>query len=156
MSNLKRIILHWTAGTYNVNSTDKEHYHFIVDGVGRIHLGKFKPEDNIDCKDGKYAAHALGANTGSIGIAIACMYNPAKYPPTKKQCEVMFKLCADLCKKYNISIEEIYDHRTIDKIVNGETNRKIDFIALKPYHNANKENMAEFIRQKVLWYYKNS
>ena len=34
MSRLKRIIIHWTAGNYKANATDKKSYHYIVEGDG--------------------------------------------------------------------------------------------------------------------------
>ena len=71
---MKRIIIHWTGGTYVPNEKEKEDYHFIVDGLGTVHKGYYTPEDNLNCYDGKYAKHTGGGNTGSIGIAMACMF----------------------------------------------------------------------------------
>ena len=105
---MKRIIIHWTAGTYFPTNYEKEHYHFLVDAKGEIHYGVFKPEANEICKAGKYAAHTGGGNTGSIGVAICAMLNyksaksVGKYPITKKQFESTMNFCAQLCKKYNI------------------------------------------------------
>ena len=63
---MKRIILHWTAGTYYPTEYEKEHYHFLIDKTGKIYSGKFSPENNEICRIGKYAAHTGGGNTGSI------------------------------------------------------------------------------------------
>ena len=44
---MKRIIIHWTAGAWFPNATDKEHYHFLIDKNGKIINGKsmsFVPE----------------------------------------------------------------------------------------------------------------
>lgn len=108
---IKRVICHWTAGTYNVNKTDLEHYHFVIDKDGNVVKGKFSVEDNLSTSDGKYAAHTLNCNTGSIGVAMAGMYgatekpfNPGKYPITSIQWECMCKLVSDLCTKYNIPV----------------------------------------------------
>mgnify|MGYP003620530055 FL=1 len=60
---LDKIIIHWTAGAPVPNAVDKEHYHFIIDQEGKAHIGNYKPEDNINCKDGKYARHTGGGNT---------------------------------------------------------------------------------------------
>lgn len=65
---MKRIIIHWTAGTYFPTNYEKEHYHFLVDAKGEIHYGVFKPEANEICKAGKYAAHTGGGNTGCMRL----------------------------------------------------------------------------------------
>ena len=96
---MNRIIIHWTAGQYAPNVTDLEHYHFIVGGSGKVHNGKYMPEDNENCYDGKYAQHCGGGNTGSIGVSMCGMLgfknskNVGKYPLTGKQVEACFKLC---------------------------------------------------------------
>ena len=106
---MKKVIIHWTAGTNQPCSTDYQHYHYTVNSDGVIVAGKYKPEDNKNCTDGKYAQHCGGGNTGSIGISMCGMYVPkntdikdTKFPLTKIQCEAAFKLIAELCKKYNI------------------------------------------------------
>ena len=71
---MQRIIIDWTAGQYAPNITDLEHYQFVVGSSGKVHNGKYMPEDNENCYAGKYAQHCGGGNTGSIGIAMACMY----------------------------------------------------------------------------------
>ena len=103
---MNKIIIHWTAGTYQPNTTDLEHYHFLIDGEGKKHNGKYKPEDNENCNDGKYAAHTGGGNTGAIGVSMCAMagFNSAascgNYPITPVQLEACFKLCAELCKTF--------------------------------------------------------
>ena len=107
---MKRIIIHWTAGTYYPSEYEKEHYHFLVDKDGKVHKGKFAPECNEVCRVGKYAAHTGGGNTGSIGVAICAMAgfknknSAGNYPITKKQFESTMELCAQLSKQYSIDI----------------------------------------------------
>ena len=72
---MKKIIIHWTAGRYVPNSVDLLHYHFLIDKYGRINYGIFKPEDNENCYDGKYAQHCGGGNTGCIGVSCCGMFN---------------------------------------------------------------------------------
>lgn len=159
---MKRIIIHWTAGTNQPNGTDYLHYHFLVNGDGVVVKGKFAPEDNLNCYDGKYAQHTGGGNTGSIGVSMCGMYIPAKtpvqktkYPLTKKQCESTFKLCAELCKKYNIPItpQTVMTHYEFGK-ANPKTSSagKIDIIYLPPYPDVLKTKVGDFIRNKVRWY----
>ena len=100
MSELYRIIVHWTAGAHKACATDIQAYHFIIESDGRVLSGKFKPEDNKICVRGKYAKHTGGGNTGSIGISLCgmCGYksrnNVGNYPLTKVQCEKAFDLLA--------------------------------------------------------------
>lgn len=149
----KGIILHWTAGGYNPCKTDILHYHFIIDGIGRVHAGDFSPEDNIDCKDGKYAAHCGGGNTGRIGISICCRKNK-NTPPTKKQIEAMCKKAAECCIKYNIDPLKVQTHAEFGiQHPNTSSFGKIDINSL-PYENISGiEECGAYLRNKVLWYY---
>lgn len=122
-SNIKRIIIHHTGGTYKANSTDKNCYHYIIENDGTIVKGVYKIEDNINCQDGKYAAHTKLGNTGSIGIALACnkdytinnKVNSTGYPPTIIQYRALIKLCVELMKKYQIDIKQVWTHYEWDK-----------------------------------------
>jgi N-acetyl-anhydromuramyl-L-alanine amidase AmpD len=157
---LQRIILHWSAGAYYPNATDLEHYHFVIDKDGVVKPGKCKPEDNLNCYDGKYAAHTGGGNTGSIGVAYCGMAgfinakNPGKYPLTAQQVEAGFKLCAELCKKYNIPINNVMTHYEFGKLhPKTKSFGKIDIIHLPSYPHVSATQMGTFIRQKIHWYY---
>jgi len=153
---MDRIIIHWTAGTNQPNNTDYEHYHFIINKDGFMITGKYTPEDNLNCKDGKYAHHTGCGNTGSVGIAVCGMkdYPNTHYPLTKVQCEKLFFECARLCKKYNILItpETVLTHYEFNKKHNIKTG-KIDIIYLPPYPNVKQDEVGNFIRNKVNWYY---
>jgi len=107
---MKRIIIHWTAGTHKPSATDKMHYHYIVDGIGNVVNGDMKPEDNLSTSTA-YAAHTRGMNTGSIGVAFAAMhgakerpFSAGKYPITDKQVKAMVRLESDMCEKYGIPV----------------------------------------------------
>ena len=160
---MNRIILHWTAGTNQPCSTDYEHYHYLINKDGVIIKGKFAPEDNLNCNDGKYAQHCGGGNTGSIGISMCGMYVPkntdikdTKFPLTKIQCEAAFKLIAELCKKYNIKItpQTVLTHYEFGQ-AHPKTSSygKIDIIYLHAYPDVTKNEMGNFIRSKVRWYF---
>lgn len=108
---MKRIIIHWTGGTGTFNALDAEHYHFAIDWNGKVHEGKHRPEANLDCTDGQYAAHTRRCNTGSIGIALCGMheaverpFDPGKYPINHRQIDALAELCADLCETYSIPL----------------------------------------------------
>lgn len=158
---MKRIIIHWTAGTYQPNTIDFEHYHYLVTGDGLVVEGKYKPEDNENCNDGKYAAHTGGGNTGSIGVSMCGMAgfkdhkNVGKYPLTKVQCERCFKLIAELAKKYNICItpDTVMTHYEFGrKHPKTSSGGKIDIIYLPPYPDIDQGKIGDFIRNKARWY----
>ena len=161
---LNKIIIHWTAGTNEPNNTDYQHYHYLVNGNGVVVKGKYNPEDNLNCNDGKYAQHTGGGNTGAIGVAMCGMYgftsgnNVGKYPLKKVQCERCFKLVAELCKKYNIAVtpQTVMTHYEFGK-KNPKTSSagKIDIVYLPPYPTVKQADVGDFIRNKVKWYYKN-
>lgn len=109
---MKRIILHWTAGSYNVSGIDVQHYHYIIDGDGMVVIGLHKPEANLaqPLVSGKYAAHTLNCNTGSIGVALAGMSGAkengdyGKYPLKKEQFDTLYTVLGDLCLHYDIPV----------------------------------------------------
>ena len=160
---MNKIILHWTAGTNQPCSTDYEHYHYLINKDGVILKGKFAPEDNLNCNDGKYAQHCGGGNTGAIGVSMCGMYIPkgvnikeTKFPLTRIQCEATFKLVAELCKKYNIKItpQTVLTHYEFGQ-AHPKTSSygKIDIVYLHPFPEIDKKNMGDFIRNKIEWYF---
>lgn len=157
---MNKIIIHWTAGGYKPNSTDLKHYHYLIDGNSNVNHGIYKPEDNLNCNDGKYAAHTGGGNTGAIGVGMCGMLgfknkgSVGAYPLKSKQVEACFKLCAELCKKYNIPVENVWTHYEFGKNHPTTTSAgKIDIIYLPPYPNVKANEVGGFIRNKIRWYY---
>lgn len=152
---MKRIIIHWTGGTNQPNTADFEHYHYLINGDGLILIGKYRPNDNLDCKDGKYAAHTEMGNTGSIGVALCGMKDyteggKTSYPLTLKQCLASFKLIAQLSKKYSIPITShtVLTHYEFD-CNRGKPGRKIDIIYLPPFPEVTKSQVGDFIRNRI-------
>jgi hypothetical protein len=108
---MKRIIWHWTAGTHKASKTDREHYHFIIEGDGTVVPGNKPPEANLSTKDGDYAAHTKGCNTGAIGIAVAAMrgaverpFSAGPSPITPAQMKALVDLTAKLSRQYGIPV----------------------------------------------------
>ena len=108
---MQRIIVHWTGGTNTVSTLDRNHYHFVIAGDGKVVSGMFKPEANLKIVGEEYAAHTLRANTGSIGVSLAGMngavespFLPGKFPINATQWVELVKLCAELCRKYKIAV----------------------------------------------------
>ena len=171
--NERKLILHWDAGVGTVNSTNKEHYHFMVDKNAIIHSGNHTIADNENCKDGDYCQHTAGMNTNNIGFSFLGMadYNPSitgkiktSYPINKKQLEAGLKYCAMLCKKYNITIddEHVMTHYEVsEKVKNNIIHKnnliddnigKIDFYYLPCYPKLKPNEIGDFLKDKIKWY----
>lgn len=142
----KGIVLHWTAGNYKPCQEDLEAYHYLIDGDGKIHKGKYKPEDNLNCKDGKYAAHCGGYNTGRIGVAICCMKDK-NTQPTPEQIATMCRLSATTCHQLDIKIEQVQTHCEISP------NRKIDINEIPYLGLKGNKVVGDYLRNEIRKYY---
>ena len=161
---VKRIILHWSAGRYYPSEFEKRYYHFLIDVEGNVYSGLFKPEDNDNCLDGKYAAHTGGGNTGSIGVCLCGMFgfqsssNCGMFPISKIQFEACMKFVAELCEKYKLEVSNlsVFTHYEFGRM-NPKTSSagKIDITYLPPYSWVAKDDIGIFIRSKVRWYREN-
>lgn len=162
MAKLSRIIVHWTAGGKEPNPHDLQAYHYLIDGEGLVRKGTYAPEDNEDCKDGRYAAHTGGGNTGSIGVAVCGMagYNKnyktkvkPEYAVSRSQMEKMFSFIARLCGKYNIPINKVITHAEFG-LANPNTSSKgkIDISYIPHEDLSGIEECGDYIRNKVQWY----
>lgn len=106
-----KIICHWTAGSNKANSTDREHYHILIEGDGTLIRGDHSISDNDSTSDNDYAAHTASCNTGAIGVSLCCMsgavespFNAGPYPMTSTQWDMLSSVVADLCDRYNIPV----------------------------------------------------
>lgn len=154
MGEFKGIVFHWTGGTYIPNSTDRSHYHYLITDTGKVVEGKYKPEDNLNCKDGVYAAHVGGGNTGRIGIALCGMWSK-DYPITRVQLEAACKLAAQLCKRYGIAIgsDTVMTHSEFgQKNPHTSSFGKIDIDKLPCVALYDRKSCGNWIRNKVNWY----
>jgi hypothetical protein len=107
------VVLHWTGGTNRANTTDKRHYHFLIEGDGTIRRGSFTVSDNDDTSDQEYAAHTRNFNTRRVGVALCGMkdaierpYIPGPYPINQTQWRVLIDLCAQMAVHYHWDINE--------------------------------------------------
>ena len=154
MGSLSKITIHWTGGMYKPNDCEKSHYHFLIDRDGKVVQGKYKPEDNINCQDGKYAPHTGGGNTGNIGVAMCGMINK-NFPLTAPQVEATCKLVAELSKKYNIPINSnsILTHAEFGrKYPNSSSYGKIDIDKIPCMCLYGIDVVGSKLRQKIAWY----
>lgn len=143
---MRRIIFHWTGGSYTPSSLDKEHYHFVIDGNGRVHAGLHKINANIPpLREGEYAAHTRGTNSYSIGVALCCMAGAVegrsngKYPVKESQFDRLAEVIAELCRTYNIPItpETVLSHAEVQTTLGIKQNGKWD-ISVLPFDPAVK------------------
>lgn len=157
---MKRVIAHWTAGTYAVSGLDKEHYHYIVDGSGNIVDGKYPVSANASPINGKYAAHTLNCNSDSIGIACACMLGAeegktnGKFPINEVQFEAMCKDIAKLCRIYGIPIkpETVLSHAEVQGTLGIKQRGKWD-IAVLPFKGlTGAKACGDYMRTRVQSY----
>lgn len=136
---MKRVIAHWSAGAYTVGALEKQHYHLIIDGNGKLHKGDHDISDNVNTADDDYAAHTLGTNTGSIGISLACMagaienpFRPGRYPMKNVQWDAMIEAIADLVSFYAIPVTPatVLSHAEVEKNLGKPQRGKWDFTRL--------------------------
>jgi N-acetyl-anhydromuramyl-L-alanine amidase AmpD len=136
---MTRIICHWTAGTHKANSTDKAHYHILIEGDGSLVRGVRSIKDNEAPIGGGYAAHTLNCNTGSIGVSLCCMagatespFDPGKYPMRRVQWERLVDVVADLCERYAISVTRltVLSHAEVQATLGIKQRNKWDFTRL--------------------------
>jgi hypothetical protein len=131
---MKRVILHWSAGSHNVSDIDREHYHRVVAGDGTVVKGDHPIEDNLATSDGIYAAHTRGCNAGAIGVAMAGMMGAegpgrlGKYPLTKVQFDACIELVRKLVKQYRIPVTQstVLSHAEVQTTLGIKQNGKVD------------------------------
>ncbi|TDT74040.1 N-acetylmuramoyl-L-alanine amidase [Litoreibacter halocynthiae] len=159
---LKKIVMHWSAGGHNANSSDKRHYHEIVEGDGDRVGGDHLPEANNSTSDGHYAAHTRAFNTGAIGLSMAAMsgakerpFSKGKYPITPVQLDVFVEMVAEYADTYNIDItrENVLSHAEVQITHGVKQNGKWDITWLpgmaKPGHPIEVgDHLREMIRAK--------
>lgn len=156
---LKRIIIHWTAGSHTPNQTDLKAYHYVIDGKGGVHAGKFTPEDNLSTGDGKYAAHTLNCNTGSIGVSLAAMagaverpFNSGKFPITAAQEKALTDLLVMLSKQHGIPVsrETILTHAEVQPTLGIAQKNKWDITWLPGMTQpGNPIAIGDLLRERV-------
>jgi hypothetical protein len=167
---LKKICIHWSAGTPTANELDKKHYHFMVEQSGQIVTGYLPPESNIPLNgvslsgqpDGTYAAHCGGGNSFCIGVSLCGMNgkNPNgswKFPLNKDQVETACQLIAQLCIIYNITIkpETVFTHYEFGQCnPNTPSAGKIDITALPFAPQLKPAEVGNYLRGRIQAYHK--
>ncbi len=136
---MKRIHLHWTAGSHKANALEKNRYHILVEGDGKLVRGKHSIKDNERPKPGAYAAHTRKANTGAIGVSLCCMrrakerpFDPGPSPMTAVQWDTAMDVLAQLASKYDILVTPltILSHAEIEPNLHIKQRNKWDITRL--------------------------
>ena len=163
----KRIILHWTGGVYRVSKLDQQHYHAILEdleaigrgGDVRVVSGTHSIADNDSARDGDYAAHTAECNTGSIGLAVACMLeatpgHAGRYPLTELLWERLAQAAAECCERYKIPItpQTVLQHGEVERQLGHHQNGKWDITYLPRDPHLEPEGVCDQFRRKVAWY----
>ncbi len=134
-----RIVVHWTGGNYTASAEDREHYHFLVQGDGEVVRGRHGVDANDSTKDGVYAAHTRALNTGSVGIAVCCMFGaterpftPGSFPLLETQWRRLVQLAAQLCRRYGIEVapQTVLGHGEVQRMLGVMQRGKWDPLAL--------------------------
>ena len=136
---MQRVICHWTAGAWKANATDVAHYHILIEDDGRLIRGSYSIKDNVDCSDGRYAAHTKGANSGSIGVSLCCMagavetpFDAGRWPLTSTQWDTLSTVVAELCQTYSIPVtaETVLSHAEVERTLGIKQAGKWDYTRL--------------------------
>jgi peptidoglycan hydrolase-like protein with peptidoglycan-binding domain len=162
---MKRIICHWTGGSYRGGALARKHYHFTFNGDGTEVVGDHSISANArNLRPGRYAAHTSKCNTGSIGLSVACMHkakehNFGKYPMTEAQFEAMCAKAARLCEQYDIPVtaRTVLSHAEVQPTLGIRQAGKWDFTRLpfKPELKGHKA-CGDYMRGRVREYMKGS
>ncbi|MEM8801885.1 MAG: N-acetylmuramoyl-L-alanine amidase [Pseudomonadota bacterium] len=118
----KRIVMHWTAGKGEANSSDLDKYHEVVEADGTRVLCSRRPEANNDTSDGDYAAHTRRFNTGAIGLAMCGMqgaqespFRKGRYAISEPQLEAFISMVAEYVDTYDIPLDRrhVLSHKEV-------------------------------------------
>lgn len=132
---MKRIIWHWAVTGYKATPDSRRHYHFIIEGDGKVVTGYKTPEANLSTQDGDYAAHTKDLNTGSIGVALAAMLGAQERPFKAGPCPILpaqvsalAAFTAKLARQYGIPVtrETVLSHAEVQPTLGVQQNGKWD------------------------------
>jgi hypothetical protein len=144
---LNRIHLHWTAGDYLVtpvpglNNDEADHYNEVFDVNGKMFSGVPALDQATYVSGVRGASHTLSANTGAIGLSVACMgnasysgsvANPGKWPINWVQIDAMLKKAAEYCLLYDIRVSKwtVLSHAEVQPTLNIAQRGKWDIMVL--------------------------
>lgn len=157
---MKRIVVHWTAGSHIASALDREHYHIIVEGDGNVVRGQMPITANVPpLREGRYAAHTRNCNSYSIGVSACGMagatespFTPGRFPISERQFRKLAEVIADLAKRYKIPVTDqtILTHAEVQPNLGIKQAGKWDYTRLvfKPELKGAKP-VGDYLRQLV-------
>ena len=155
---MKRIVCHWTAGGHRASDLDKLHYHILIEKDGKLVRGAQSIADNVSTSDGVYAAHTLGANTGSIGVAVCAMagavespFSGGASPMLEIQFRTMARVVAELCRFYQIQVtpRTVLGHGEVQANLGIAQKGKWDPLVLPWDTSMGRTQVGNFLRSLV-------
>jgi hypothetical protein len=154
----KRIILHWTGGTYHVGLSDRRSYHYVIDGDGLPHEGvpvhwNMRPTASTL----NYAAHTRMMNSFSVGIAFAGMFGAhergpyGKWPLTQEQVMAGCYFIGQLCREWELDVtsDTVHTHAEADWRHGVRQNGKWDINVLPWDPSLSREEVSAQLRRWV-------
>ena len=142
---LRRIIVHWTAGGNKASEIDRQHYHVLIEGDGKLVRGVPSIAANgVGSALLPRASHTLNCNTGSIGVSLCGMrgaierpFNAGPSPLTAAQWGVLAQVLAQLCRRYRITpgMTSLLTHAEVQANLGIRQRGKWD-IAILPFEPA--------------------
>lgn len=139
---MNRIIWHHSGGPYAPTADDLEAYHRTIDGDGKLHLGRHPISANAPGRKllpGRYAAHCLDLNGGSIGPAINALggknttwadpFGSTAFPVKPVQVDALIADSARLCIEYGIVPDRRFtlSHAEVEITLGIKQRNKWDF-----------------------------
>jgi len=159
--NMKRIIMHWTAGHHTPNETDRKAYHILIDGNGNEVVGRFPiSSTKPPLVSGAYAAHTANLNSYSIGVAVAAMagakerpFTPGPSPITEAQVAGLVRSVARLSRMYAIPVspDTVLTHAEVQPTLGVTQKGKWDITWLPGMASpASPRAVGDMLRARVL------
>ena len=155
---MTRVILHWTGGSYRASDLDKQHYHVLIEGDGRVVFGRHSIDRNASPHREPRASHTRLCNTGSIGVSVCCMRDARERPffagpspMTLRQWQIAAEVIAELCDRYRIDISprSVLAHGEVQSILKIEQRQKWDPLILPWSPTTPRDQVMNAFREQV-------
>lgn len=153
----KRTILHWSAGTYHASGVDREHYHYLIEGDGRVVEGVPVSANMRDVSTGgQYAAHTRALNSYSVGVAFCGMFNATRtnfgtFPLLEEQVREGCIFVGWLCHLWGMDVtpETVFTHAEAERLHGVPQLGKWDIDVLPWMPHLSPAECGEWLRARI-------